>query len=120
MMDFVSLLAIAASVGAGAGSGTAAPPIRLEVESRGDANIVRVIADGGPECAATYELAVTGNGGSNRSVNRGTIRLPSRGPVTVATVKVSRGANAATTATLDVSPCGGKPYQQVWSSKGTG
>jgi hypothetical protein len=116
MMDFVSLLAIAASVGAGAHGGTANQPIRLEVESEGDTNIVRVVADSSALCTATYELAVTGSGGGNRSVNRGTVRLPSRGPTTVATVKVSRSADAATTATLNVSTCDGKPYQQLWTS----
>lgn len=116
MTDFVSVLAIAAIVGAVSDSGTASQPVRLEVESQGDASVVRVVADSKVTCTATYELAVTGNGGGNRSVNRGTVRLPSRGPVTVATVKVSSSADAATTATLSVTPCGEKPYRQVWTS----
>jgi len=114
-MGFVSLFAIAASVAATASSTTGTRPMRLEVETQGNSNILRVIADSSTACTATYTLAVTGSGG-NRSVNRATVHLPTRGPVTVATVKVNRSTGAATTATLDVFPCGGKPYQQVWSS----
>lgn len=116
MPDIVTMIAIAAAAAAVSGNGNPAQPVRLEVESKPDASIVRVIARGSATCTATYELAVTASGGGNRSVNRGTVKLPSRGEVTVATVKVGRNPGSATKATLDVTPCGGTPYQQVWTS----
>lgn len=119
MSDLLNVLAVAAIVAGVSDGGAAAQPIRLEVESTDSASIVRVVAESRATCTAAYELAVTGSGGGNRSVNRGTVKLPSRGPQTVATVKVSRNSGAATTATLDVTPCDGKPYQQVWTSAGS-
>jgi len=116
MADFVSLAAIAAMVGAMTDGGIAGQPVRLDVRSDGAANVVRVIAESSATCTATYELAVSGSGGGNRSVNRGTISLPSKGEVTVATVKVGASGDSGMTATLDVTPCDGKPYQQVWTS----
>jgi hypothetical protein len=115
--DFMSVLASAAVVGAIPGSGAATQPVRLEVETQGSTSIVRVVVDSNAACTASYELAVSADGGGNRSVNRGTVNLPSRGAITVATVKVSRNPGSATTATLDVTPCGGKSYQQVWTSR---
>lgn len=115
MANLIGLLAIAAMVGAMTDGG-APQPVRLDVQSDGAANVVRVIAEGSSTCTATYELAVTGNSGGNRSVNRGTVRLPTKGPVTVATVKVGASSRSGMTATLDVTPCDGKPYQQVWNS----
>lgn len=119
MSDLLSVLAVAAIVAGVSDGGAAAQPIRLEIESTDGASIVRVVAESSATCTAAYELAVTGSGGGNRSVNRGTVKLPSRGPQTVATVKVSRNSGAAMTATLDVTPCDGKPYQQVWTSAGS-
>ncbi len=115
MTDVVSILAIAAIAGTMVGGADSSHPIRLQVDSEGSASIIRVIADGSLSCAASYELTVAGNSGGNRSVNRGTVRPPARGPVAVATVR-PRGSDAGTTATLNVSPCGGKAYQQVWRS----
>jgi hypothetical protein len=116
MADLMSVLAIAAVVGA-ASDGRAAPrPLWLEVETLGASSVMRVVAESDARCTATYELEVSGNAGGNRSVNRGTVTLPSRGKVTLATVKVGGGNAGGVTATLNVTPCGGEAYRQVWKS----
>jgi hypothetical protein len=117
MAGLFGVVAVAAMVGAMTESGAVQQPVRLDVQADGAANIIRVIAESSATCTATYELSVTGNDGGNRSVNRGTIRLPSSGAVTVATVRVGGGDGSGTTATLDVTPCDGKAYQQVWKSE---
>ncbi len=116
MTDILSIVAIAAIAGTIVDGAEASHPIRLQVDTEGTASIVRVIADRSLSCAATYELTVTANSGGNRSVNRGTVSPPA-GPVAVATVKLS-GSDPGTTATLNVSPCKGKAYRQVWRSGG--
>lgn len=115
MVGMFSAIAIAAA-GMGAAGASAARPIRLDVQSTGSRSIVRVVADGHEACKATYQLEVIGNGGGNRSVNGGTVTLPTNGPVAIATVQVANGGSAGTTATLKVSQCGGDAYEQVWKS----
>jgi hypothetical protein len=117
MAGLFGFVAMAAMVSAMTESGTVQQPVRLDVQADGVANIIRVIAESTATCTATYELSVTGNDGGTRSVNRGSIRLPSSGAVTVATVRVGGGGRSGTTATLDVTPCDGKAYQQVWKSE---
>lgn len=106
-----ALAAIASSL---SGAGAADRPIRLVVEAEGAVAVVRVVAQGHSKCNATYELIVASKG--NRSVNRGTARLPAEDSVTLATVKVGHSADAATTATLKVTPCGKAAYEQAWTS----
>lgn len=114
MSDFVSIAVLAGIVSSLSGGGATEQPIRIVVEAQGATDVVRVVAQGDSRCTATYELVVAAKG--NRSVSRGTATLSGEGAVTLATVKVSHAARAATTASLKVTPCGKAPYEQVWSS----
>lgn len=117
MLELTSAL-IAAAFGAAAQAGAPARPITLDVRTEGDVHVVRVIAHSAVACKANYRLEVAAGGGGNHSVNRGTVTIEPSSPQTLATVKLSGASAAATSARLDVDPCGGASYEQVWPTAG--
>lgn len=117
MIHFTSAV-IAAAIAAAAQPAPPVRPIRLDVQSEGDLHVIRVIAASAVACTATYRLEVAAAGGGNRSVNRGTVTIQPSKPQTLATVKLGGGSSAAPSAKLDVEPCGGASYEQVWPTSG--
>lgn len=117
MLDLTSAL-IAVAIGAAGQSAAPAQPITLHVERQGDFHVLRVVANSAVACTATYRLEVAAAGGGNRSVNRGTVTINPSKPQTLATVRLGGGSAAAPTAKLDVEPCGGASYEQVWPTSG--
>jgi hypothetical protein len=115
MIDFLPALMLSSAVAA-AIPAAAMTPLKLEVSTSGGASVIRIIGESPVACSASYQLEVRDAQHGNRSVTGGNATLTPGIRQTVATVALGAGSAGTTVATLDVKPCGGKPYQQAWSA----
>ena len=92
-----------------------ARPLRLQVESTSNAQVLRIIGDAQIDCHAEYALEVA-SGGGNSSVQRGSVDLRPGQRSTIATVRLAGQSSRNIHASLSVQPCGGAAYEDRWSS----
>ena len=104
------LLQIAAILLASAAppSGSQMKPLRLHVEQRGHATIIRVIGLANAPSSVSYDLQVTDGG--NRSTQRGVAHLQAGVQSTVATVRLV--SNGGLSAKLKVKPLTEAEYDE--------
>lgn len=111
MLELLPLLA-AAVIASPPVTATANLPLRLEVHQAAGKNVIEVVGESPVACSASYRLQVSDTRGGNRSVTAGTATIAPGVRHTFATVALGPESNSV--AKLDVSPCGGAPYQQAW------
>jgi hypothetical protein len=117
LQSFLGSAVLSALTVAGAVAAAPAPegsaPIRLVSEPSGEGIRLRVLGASDKPLEATYLLEASGGptGTSNKSVQRGTARLPPGVPVTLVTLTLGNTRNGSWSARLYVSPSQGDPYE---------
>lgn len=102
---------------AGVGSDT---PIYLTQERIGDGVRVQVrgLSDAVYEAAYSLEVRSGSSAGSNRTLNRGRVRLEPRKPVTLMAVTLGNLRSGSWEARLKVEPLDAPSYEEVQTSSG--
>lgn len=111
-------LLLSALMTSGASPQQAERPIRLVSEEIAGGVRLQVVGASDVPVEASYSLEVSGGGagGTNRSVQRGTASLRPGQSATLVTLTLKNG-QADWSATLEVDPADGAPYEQVASSR---
>jgi|GEM_PF-2884332 len=95
-------------------------PIALVSEPAAEGVKLKVVGSSDRPLDAAYALEVSSEtrAGTNRSVQRGNVRLQPGLPVTLVSLKLGNVSGGAWTAKLTVTPSGGDEYEVVSGSGG--
>ena len=93
-------------------------PVRLQTEPVAGTELLSVVGESHVACSARYRLEVTAGaaGSANRSIQSGVAQLQPGRRVTLVNLRLAGQGSPKVSAILTVEPCGGQPYQQIWTS----